>query len=65
VSLWNVNDEPTSLFMESFYTSLKNGRSKADALREARLQTIRRQIKSAVTGEQESLASHTFGLPLY
>src|SRR6266852_1111565 len=62
-SLWNVNDESTSLFMESFYTNLKNGRSKADALREARLQTMRREIKSAVTGEQQSLASPFFWAP--
>jgi CHAT domain-containing protein len=62
-SLWNVNDESTSLFMKSFYTSLKNGRSKADALREARLETMRMQIKSAVTGEQEWLASPYFWAP--
>jgi CHAT domain-containing protein len=62
-SLWNVSDESTSLFMKSFYASLKSGRSKADALREARLQTMRRQIKSAVTGEQESLASPYFWAP--
>ena len=62
-SLWNVNDESTSLFMESFYTSLKRGLSKADALRDARLETMRKQIKSAVTGEQESLASPYFWAP--
>jgi CHAT domain-containing protein len=50
--------------MKSFYTSLKNGRSKADALRQARLQTMQGQIKSAVTGEQESLASPCFWAPL-
>jgi CHAT domain-containing protein len=64
-SLWNVNDGSTSLFMESSYASLKNGRPKADALREARLQTMRRQIKSVITGEQESPAPQTFGLHLY
>ncbi len=62
-SLWNVNDESTSLFMESFYTSLKHGLSKADALREARLETMRKQIKSTATGEQESLASPYFWAP--
>ena len=62
-SLWDVNDESTSLFMESFYTGLKRGLSKADALREARLHTMRKQIKSAVTGEQESLASPYFWAP--
>ena len=59
-----VNDESTSLLMESFYTNVRNGRSKADTLREARLQRMRRQIKSAVTDEQESLASHISGHPL-
>jgi CHAT domain-containing protein len=62
-SLWNVNDESTSLFMESFYKSLKRGLSKADALREARIQTMRKRIKSAVTGEQEALASPYFWAP--
>jgi len=62
-SLWNVNDESTSVFMEFFYAGLKRGLSKADALREARLQTMRKQIKSAVTAEQESLASPYFWAP--
>jgi len=62
-SLWNVNDESTSLFMESFYTGFKSGLSKPEALRQARLQTMRKRIKSAVTGEQESLASPYFWAP--
>ncbi len=62
-SLWNVNDESTSFFMESFYTHLKSGVSEADALREARLETMRKQIRSTVTGEQESLASPYFWAP--
>ena len=62
-SLWEVSDESTSLFMESFYRGLKSGLPKPDALRRARLETMRKQIKSAVTGEQESLASPFFWAP--
>lgn len=62
-SLWEVSDESTSLFMESFYKGLKSGLSKPDALRRARLETMRKQIKSAVTGEQQSLASPFFWAP--
>jgi CHAT domain-containing protein/tetratricopeptide (TPR) repeat protein len=62
-SLWNVNDESTSLFMEAFYRGLKAGLSKADALRQARRQTMLREINSAVTGEHESLASPYFWAP--
>ena len=62
-SIWKVNDESTSLFMESFYRSLRGGLSKTHALREARLETMRKQINSTVTGEQESLASPYFWAP--
>ncbi len=62
-SLWDVNDESSSLFMESFYGGLKSGLSKPDALRQARLETMRRQIRSAVTGQRESLASPYFWAP--
>ncbi len=62
-SLWNVNDESTSLFMESFYRGLKSGLTKPEALRQARLQTMRKRIKSTVTGDQESLASPYFWAP--
>lgn len=34
-SLWNVGDEATGLLMERFYTHLRAGYSKADALRQA------------------------------
>ncbi|MCL4298820.1 MAG: tetratricopeptide repeat protein [Anaerolineae bacterium] len=36
-SLWNVEDEATSLLMERFYTHLKDGLGKAEALRQAQL----------------------------
>jgi len=38
-SLWNVDDEATSLLMERFYTHLKGGMGKAEALRQAQLET--------------------------
>jgi CHAT domain-containing protein len=62
-SLWDVNDESTSLFMEAFYRGLKAGLTKPEALRQARLETMRRQISSPVTGEQESLASPYYWAP--
>jgi hypothetical protein len=49
--------------MESLYANLKSGVSKADFLLEARLPTMPRQIKSAVTGQQESLISPYFYAP--
>jgi CHAT domain-containing protein len=51
-SFWNVNGVSTSLFMECFYRGLKSRLSKPDALRHARLETTRKRIKRAVTGEQ-------------
>ncbi|MCP4442629.1 MAG: CHAT domain-containing protein [Aureispira sp.] len=37
VSLWSVNDKSTSIIMESFYQYLSEGRNKADALQQAKL----------------------------
>jgi|GEM_PF-6969219 len=40
VSLWSVDDQSTSILMKYFYTGLLSGKTKADALREAKLQLI-------------------------
>ncbi len=40
-SLWKVGDEQTTVFMRAFYGSLRDGKSKSEALREAKLSFIR------------------------
>ena len=37
VSLWDVNDKYTSLFMQSFYKYLSEGFDKSEALRKAKM----------------------------
>jgi CHAT domain-containing protein/Tfp pilus assembly protein PilF len=39
-SLWTVDDEATALLMERFYTHLRHGMGKAEALRQAQLETM-------------------------
>ena len=39
-SLWTVNDKSTSFLMEDFYKNLKNGETKSEALRHAKLNYI-------------------------
>ena len=41
VSLWDVSDKYTSIFMESFYSYLMQGMSKPEALRNAKLSFIK------------------------
>ena len=41
-SLWSVSDESTGELMKRFYGYLKEGRSKAEALRSAQLDLLRR-----------------------
>jgi CHAT domain-containing protein len=63
VSLWKVEDQSTSLFMERFYHRLKNGQNKADAIREAKLDIMRSKITLKSTGTEESLAAPFFWAP--
>lgn len=46
-TLWNINDERTQEIMLSFYTYLKEGRTKDDALRQAKLDFIDNYSHSA------------------
>lgn len=43
-SLWKVNDESTSRFMEFFYRNLREGRSKAEALRQAKMELMQAPV---------------------
>jgi CHAT domain-containing protein len=45
VSLWNVRDSSTAAFMKSFYKHLRAGKGKAEALRHAKLDMIRSDIR--------------------
>jgi CHAT domain-containing protein len=62
-SLWPVYDQSTSLFMESFYRHLKNGKVRAEALRLARIETMGRSVWSDALGEEQSLAAPYFWAP--
>lgn len=42
MSLWRVSDEETKNLMITFYTNLKNGLSKSIALRDAKLQILKK-----------------------
>jgi hypothetical protein len=46
-TLWDVNDERTALFMETFYRHLAEQKSKAEALRATKLELIRGNATSA------------------
>jgi len=63
VSLWKVEDQSTSLLMESFYQNLKRGLSKAEALRQAKLATMHSTIDLKATGMRQDLASPFFWAP--
>ncbi len=62
-SLWKVNDQSTSLFMEFFYRNLKEGQSKAEALRQAKTQLMQTRAWSDTLGEEQSFAAPYFWAP--
>jgi CHAT domain-containing protein len=62
-SLWKVNDQSTSLFMEFFYRHLKEGQSKAEALRQAKKQLMQTRAWSDTLKEEQSLAAPYFWAP--
>ncbi len=51
-SLWSANDRSTAQIMESFYTHLKDGLSKKEALRQAKLQFL--------SSQKDPLNTHPF-----
>ena len=63
VSLWNVEDQSTSLLMQRFHQRLKNGESKGEALRQAKLDMMQETIELDSIGMKQSLASPFFWAP--
>lgn len=63
VSLWKVQDQSTSFFMERFYQNLKQGLNKAEALRQAKLDVIRSSVNLKATGMRQALASPFYWAP--
>jgi CHAT domain-containing protein len=62
-SLWQVNDQSTSLFMEAFYKHLRDGATQAEALHRARIEIMDRTIQSRALGGEQSLAAPYYWAP--
>jgi CHAT domain-containing protein len=54
-SLWRVNDRSTSLLMQAFYTNLSQGKTKAEALKNAQLTLIKLNTNDTVTQAHDQL----------
>lgn len=63
VSLWKVEDQSTSLLMEQFYRRLKQGESRAEALRQAKLEVLHATIDLKAIGMRQPLASPFYWAP--
>ena len=57
-SYWNITDGTTATFMEYFYTNLKAGMNKAEALRQAQISFIREPVEVPRTGFWSFLPPH-------
>jgi CHAT domain-containing protein/Tfp pilus assembly protein PilF len=57
VSLWQVEDQSTSLLMQKFHGALRKGYAKDEALREAKLEIMQSRVELKATGNQESLSA--------
>jgi CHAT domain-containing protein len=62
-SLWEVEDQSTSVLMEQFYRRLKQGESKAEALRQAKLDVLQAMIDLRALGTRQSLAPPFYWAP--
>jgi CHAT domain-containing protein len=62
-SLWNVQDQSTSIFMEHFYRRLKQGQSTTEALRQAKFAVLQTTVDLKVVGMRQSLASPFYWAP--
>ena len=60
VSLWKVSDEATSLLMTGFYRNLLSGLSKAQALRQAKIDLINREHNTLVSGATDRSHENPF-----
>jgi CHAT domain-containing protein/tetratricopeptide (TPR) repeat protein len=54
-SLWRVNDRSTALFMQAFYTNLSQGKTKAEALKNAQITLLHLNTNDTVTQAYDQL----------